>query len=91
MEHTSKVIKINYQVDEKYLHLIISDQGCGIANPDNLFVPFYSTKPKGSGIGLSLCRQIMFNHGGIINLRNKANTQGAEAHLCLPLRLQKFY
>jgi two-component system nitrogen regulation sensor histidine kinase NtrY len=86
-----KIIDINYQLDEKHLHLIISDQGVGIANPDNLFVPFYSTKPKGSGIGLSLCRQIMFNHGGIINVRNKVNAQGAEAHISLPLRLQKFY
>jgi two-component system nitrogen regulation sensor histidine kinase NtrY len=85
-----KIIDINYQLDEKHLHLIISDQGVGIANPDNLFVPFYSTKPKGSGIGLSLCRQIMFNHGGIINVRNKVNAQGAEAHISLPLRLQKF-
>ena len=88
MEHTSKVIEISYQVDEKYLHLIIIDHGAGIANLDNLFVPFYSTKPKGSGIGLSLCRQIMFNHGGTIKLKNRENAQGAQAILSLPLYLQ---
>jgi two-component system nitrogen regulation sensor histidine kinase NtrY len=85
MDQQSKVIEINYQVDEKHLHLIISDQGAGIANTDNLFVPFYTTKPKGSGIGLSLCRQIMFNHGGTIKLRNRTGTAGAEAVLSLPL------
>jgi HlyD family secretion protein len=48
----------------------------------------YSTKPKGSGIGLSLCRQIMFNHGGTIKLKNRENAQGAQAILSLPLYLQ---
>lgn len=85
MEKQSKLIEINYRVDEKYLHLIISDQGVGIANTDNLFVPFYSTKPKGSGIGLSLCRQIMFNHGGTISLRNRKELAGAQAILSMPL------
>ena len=85
MEQSSKVIDINYQLDEKHLHLTISDQGMGIANPDNLFVPFYSTKPNGSGIGLSLCRQIMFNHGGCITLRNRKDVPGAQAVISFPL------
>jgi nitrogen fixation/metabolism regulation signal transduction histidine kinase len=88
MQQQNKVIEINYQVDEKHLHLIVSDHGVGIANPENLFVPFYSTKPQGSGIGLSLCRQIMFNHGGIIKLINRKNAPGAQAILSLPLSLQ---
>jgi len=86
-QHT-KVVEITYQADEKHLHLIIRDQGVGIANTDNLFVPFYTTKPQGSGIGLSLCRQIMFNHGGIIKLMNRTDTQGAEVVLSLPLNIQ---
>jgi nitrogen fixation/metabolism regulation signal transduction histidine kinase len=90
MVKQSKLIEINYQVDEKYLHLIISDQGVGIANADNLFVPFYSTKPKGSGIGLSLCRQIMFNHGGTIGLKNRKEVAGAQAVLSIPLSLHNF-
>ena len=88
MQQQNKVIEINYQIDEKHLHLLISDHGVGIANTDNLFVPFYSTKPKGSGIGLSLCRQILFNHGGIIKLKNRKNALGAEAVLSLPILLQ---
>jgi two-component system nitrogen regulation sensor histidine kinase NtrY len=89
MEHQSKVIEIHYQVDEINLRLIISDQGGGIANTANLFVPFYTTKPQGSGIGLTLCRQIMFNHGGIIKLRNRKNVRGAEAVICLPLKCEQ--
>jgi nitrogen fixation/metabolism regulation signal transduction histidine kinase len=57
----------------------------GIANTDNLFVPFYITKPKGSGIGLSLCRQIMFDHGGFIKLRNRKDVLGAQAVISFPL------
>ena len=51
-------------------HITIEDQGAGIANLDNVFVPFYTTKNQGSGIGLTLCRQIMFNHNGLIKLKN---------------------
>jgi nitrogen fixation/metabolism regulation signal transduction histidine kinase len=85
MEQQTKVIEIDYHLDEKHLHLLISDQGVGIANTDNLFVPFYSTKPKGSGIGLSLCRQIMFNHGGCITLRTRKDVPGAQAVISFPL------
>ena len=81
-----KIIDIDYQQDEKYLHLFISDQGIGIANRENLFVPFYSTKPQGSGIGLTLCRQIMFNHGGLIKLTNRIDKKGAQAVISLPLQ-----
>lgn len=91
MEQQNKVIEIDYQVDDKHLHLVISDQGTGIANTDNLFVPFYSTKPKGSGIGLTLCRQIMFNHGGVIKLRNRKTAAGAEAILSLPFNLTNLH
>lgn len=85
MLQQTKVIEINYHLDERHLHLIISDQGVGIANTDNVFVPFYSTKPKGSGIGLSLCRQIMFNHGGTIKLINRKGVEGAQAIISFPL------
>jgi len=89
MSHlTEKTIEVTYQQDEKYLHLLISDQGAGIANKENLFVPFYSTKPEGSGIGLTLCRQIMFNHGGLIKLTNRKHTNGAQATISLPLQSQ---
>jgi len=49
----------------------ITDNGAGIKNPANLFVPFYSTKPEGSGIGLVLCQQILDKHQGSISIENR--------------------
>jgi nitrogen fixation/metabolism regulation signal transduction histidine kinase len=78
------VIEVFCQTDDKYFHIHICDSGSGIANKDNLFVPFYSTKPKGSGIGLTLCKQILFNHDGLLTLTNNKKSQGAEAVVSLP-------
>ncbi|MBL4631293.1 MAG: GHKL domain-containing protein [Paraglaciecola sp.] len=80
---TDKVITVFCKTDEKHLHIHICDSGIGIANQENLFVPFYSTKPQGSGIGLTLCKQILFNHGGFLALSNKKMAQGAEAVISL--------
>jgi two-component system nitrogen regulation sensor histidine kinase NtrY len=64
----------------------IEDEGLGIANPTNLFVPFFTTKPEGSGIGLVLSRQIAEAHGGTLTLENRAdNASGCIARLRLPL------
>jgi len=79
-----KNIAISCQQESKWLRIIITDQGQGLANKDNLFVPFYSTKPLGSGIGLCLCRQILFNHGGTIALNNNSSGIGAHVILSLP-------
>jgi two-component system, NtrC family, nitrogen regulation sensor histidine kinase NtrY len=57
----------------------------GIANTDNLFVPFYTTKPKGSGVGLALAQQIARAHGGEIRLVNRDDRDGARATVRLPL------
>jgi two-component system nitrogen regulation sensor histidine kinase NtrY len=64
--------------------LEIRDSGPGIANPDNLFVPFFTTKPGGSGIGLALSRQIVEGHGGALTVENRADNTGAVARLLLP-------
>ena len=64
--------------------VIINDEGPGIMNPTNLFVPFFTTKPEGSGIGLALSRQIAEAHGGTLTLVNRRDRQGAEALLRLP-------
>jgi two-component system nitrogen regulation sensor histidine kinase NtrY len=80
----NKIIDVFCQADDRYFHIHIRDSGSGIANKDNLFVPFYSTKPDGSGIGLALCKQILFNHGGLLSLANRKDTQGAEAIISLP-------
>jgi signal transduction histidine kinase len=67
------------------VRLRIEDGGPGIDNPENLFVPFFTTKPGGSGIGLVLCRQIIENHGGSLTLSNLEGDGGARAEVQLPL------
>ena len=63
----------------------VLDDGLGLANPANLFVPFFSTKPGGSGIGLALSRQIAESHGGRVVLRNREDRPGCEAIVQLPV------
>jgi nitrogen fixation/metabolism regulation signal transduction histidine kinase len=67
------------------VEITIEDDGAGVANPGNLFVPFFTTKPEGSGIGLVLCRQIAENHGGTLTLANRPETTGCVATLRLPV------
>jgi signal transduction histidine kinase len=64
----------------------IEDEGLGISNPENLFVPFYTTKPDGTGIGLALSRQIAEAHGGSLTLENRQPGPGCEALLRLPVQ-----
>jgi signal transduction histidine kinase len=65
------------------VEVFVRDTGPGIMNPTNLFVPFFTTKPGGSGIGLALSRQIAEAHGGSLTLANR-NGPGCEALLRLP-------
>ncbi len=67
------------------LHVLVEDEGPGIADTGNLFVPFYTTKPGGSGIGLVLSRQIVEAHGGTLQLESRGVLGGARARLVLPL------
>jgi len=67
------------------VELWISDEGPGLASSANLFVPFFTTKAKGSGIGLVLSRQIAEAHGGTLTLENRSGKRGCEALLRLPI------
>ncbi len=64
----------------------VRDEGPGLSNTANLFVPFFTTKRGGSGIGLVLSRQIAEAHNGSVSLRNASNGPGCEATLTLPLQ-----
>ncbi len=68
-----------------FLSITVTDNGPGLSNPGNLFVPFYTTKKTGSGVGLALARQIAEAHGGTLELRNRADTHGCEAIVRIPL------
>ena len=78
-------VRIGWRIAESDLVVGIEDSGLGIANTENLFVPFYTTKPKGSGVGLALAQQIARAHGGEIRLVNREDGPGARAIIHLPL------
>jgi nitrogen fixation/metabolism regulation signal transduction histidine kinase len=73
------------QFDRK-VALMVEDNGIGLLNPSNAFVPFYTTKPGGSGIGLVLSQQIAEAHGGSIELANRQNARGCLVKVVLPHR-----
>jgi signal transduction histidine kinase len=79
-------VRVSWQKQGTSFEVRIEDDGPGLANTANLFVPFFTTKPSGSGIGLLLCRQIAENHGGSLSLRNRdGGASGCLATLRLPI------
>ena len=77
-------VAIGWREKEGCVEISVQDDGPGIMNPANLFVPFFTTKPDGSGIGLPLSRQIAEAHAGSLVLTNRETGQGAQALLRLP-------
>jgi two-component system nitrogen regulation sensor histidine kinase NtrY len=78
-------VRVGWSKTLSRLEVWVDDEGPGISNTANLFVPFFTTKPKGSGIGLVLCRQIAEAHDGSLALENRVGAPGCRAHLRLPL------
>lgn len=78
-------VHVRWQVDADALIVEIVDSGSGLPHSDNLFVPFFTTKPGGSGIGLVLARQIIEAHGGTLGLENRDDAKGCIARVVLPL------
>ncbi len=66
-------IVISWQQRAERIEISIEDEGTGINNTDNIFIPFYTTKEEGSGIGLVLSRQIVINHGGDLTINNRVD------------------
>jgi two-component system nitrogen regulation sensor histidine kinase NtrY len=77
-------IILTWNLDKNNVVLTVEDSGPGLMNPSNAFVPFYTTKPNGSGIGLLLSRQICEAHGGSLELTNRLGKQGCVATVILP-------
>jgi two-component system nitrogen regulation sensor histidine kinase NtrY len=77
-------VRLQWRKIASAVELLVEDDGPGIAQATNLFVPFFTTKTEGSGIGLVLCRQIAENHGGSLTLANREEASGCVATLRLP-------
>jgi two-component system nitrogen regulation sensor histidine kinase NtrY len=78
-------VKIGWAKVNGNLELRVEDEGPGLSNTTNLFVPFFTTKQGGSGIGLVLSRQIAEAHNGTLTLENRSQGHGCQARLRLPL------
>ncbi|HEX7061715.1 MAG TPA: ATP-binding protein [Woeseiaceae bacterium] len=79
-------VRVRWQLDADALRLEVQDDGPGLSGTDNLFVPFFTTKPGGTGIGLVLCRQIAEAHDGTLVLENREGARGCIARLELPVQ-----
>jgi PAS domain S-box-containing protein len=77
-------VHVAWRRDGGFVEVSVQDDGHGLSNTANLFVPFFTTKPGGSGIGLVLCRQIAEAHGGSLTLVNRTDSHGCVARLRLP-------
>ena len=82
---TRGAVDVGWRQNNGQVEVWISDNGPGLASTANLFVPFFTTKAEGSGIGLVLSRQIAEAHGGTLTLENRNGAHGCEARLRLPL------
>lgn len=78
-------VSVSWNVLGDEVEVCIKDTGIGLTDTDNLFVPFYTTKPKGSGIGLVLSRQIVEGHGGRLTIRNRTDRKGCEVLARFPI------
>jgi two-component system, NtrC family, nitrogen regulation sensor histidine kinase NtrY len=82
---TSGKVWIDWKPIDGFLQLTVEDEGPGLPDTTNLFVPFFTTKPAGSGIGLALSRQIAEAHGGTLTLENRTDARGCRAVVRLPI------
>jgi two-component system nitrogen regulation sensor histidine kinase NtrY len=79
-------VRLRWRTDAGFVAIEVLDEGDGPPASENLFVPFFTTKPGGSGIGLALVRAIADAHEGGVSLLARADAPGAVAKLWLPLQ-----
>lgn len=85
----SAKVLVRWEASDAEVAFFVDDVGAGLLNPANVFTPFYTTKPHGSGVGLVLSRQIAEAHGGRIEIGNRANAPGCTVKVVLPRSLQR--
>jgi PAS domain S-box-containing protein len=78
-------VEVTWRIAHRAVTVDVLDEGPGLTTTANLFVPFFTTKAEGSGIGLVLSRQIAEAHGGVLTLENRAGARGCVARLVIPL------
>jgi signal transduction histidine kinase len=82
---TGGSVAASWTTQDDMLVVRVDDEGPGLQSTSNLFVPFFTTKPGGSGIGLALSRQIAEGHGGTLSLENRTDRRGTRATLRIPI------
>ncbi|HLG13543.1 MAG TPA: ATP-binding protein [Blastocatellia bacterium] len=82
---TGGAVRVGWSRSRNWAEVWVEDEGPGLSNTSNLFVPFFTTKPGGSGIGLVLSRQIAEAHGGSLTLENRQDGRGCRARIRLPI------
>lgn len=85
LEVGGQTVRLGWQVLGSDVEVWVEDEGPGLDDTSNLFVPFYTTKAGGSGIGLALSRQIVESHGGTLVLQNRDDGLGARARIAIPM------
>jgi len=85
---TGGAVRMGWAEDDGQVEVWVEDEGPGLAQTTNLFVPFFTTKPKGTGIGLALSRQIAEAHGGRVRLANRTDASGCVATVSLPRHVE---
>ena len=78
-------VRLGWEVHDARVEIIVEDEGSGLGDTGNLFVPFFTTKSGGSGVGLVLSRQIAESHGGTLSLENRRDGRGARARIAIPM------
>ena len=79
-------VRVGWGATADHVEVWVEDEGPGLMSTENLFVPFFTTKPNGTGVGLALSRQIAEAHGGSLTLENRSDGRGCVARLRLPAR-----
>jgi len=87
VEATEGGVRLHWSASAGMATIVVEDDGPGVADTANLFTPFFTTKPGGSGIGLVLARQIAEAHRGSLVVRNRRGAHGAEAVIQLPIAI----